>query len=542
MFAEEDLPPKGAISDSQPDKNYRPQIYFGEQSPPYSIVGKGPGGKDVELDVPQGSGDPGSSKTNTYAGEDGVGVGNIFRKLLYAVHFGDANIVLSSRVNENSKILYDRTPRERVQKVAPWLTVDSDALPAVVDGKIVWILDGYTVSDKYPLSQKKSLQEMTSDAINPRSAYATLPTDQINYMRNAVKATVDAYDGTVKLYEWDTTDPILKVWKKAFPGVVEDKSAIPEDVLAHMRYPEDLFKVQRDMLASYHVLDPKTFYEGNDQWDVPQDPSTSTRKQPPYRLSVATESGEAPTFSLTSVFVPQKKQNLAAFMSVGADAAKPDSYGKFQVLRLPDNTQVPGPGQIANQFSNDPKVANQLRAFKQADAKVAYGNLLTLPVGGGLLYVQPLYTLREGGSGNYPVLRFVLVSFGRDVGIGSTLRTSLDDVLGLTDGGTDDAGRRPRRRTDRHRLRATPRTCRWPRFACSSRPTRSSPRPTRRSGRATWRATPRRSTRPGRWCSGRSRRSHRRTDRPPVAPPTMGRVAEISGASRRSLGLLGAGS
>jgi uncharacterized membrane protein (UPF0182 family) len=436
VFAEEDLPPVGAISKSQPEEKYRPQIYFGEQSPSYSIVGKGAGGKDVELDVPQGSGDPGSSQTNTYTGNDGVGIGNIFRKLLYAVHFGDANIVLSSRVNENSKILYDRTPRERVQKVAPWLTVDSDALPAVVDGKIVWILDGYTVSDKYPLAEKKSLQEMTSDAVSPRSAYATLPTDQINYMRNAVKATVDAYDGTVKLYEWDTTDPILKVWKKAFPGMVEDKSAIPEGVLAHMRYPEDLFKVQRDMLAAYHVLDPKTFYEGNDKWDVPDDPSTASRKQPPYRLSVATESGQAPTFSLTSVFVPQKKQNLASFMSVGADAAKPDSYGKFQILRLPDNTQVPGPGQIANQFSNDPKVANQLRAFKQADAKVQYGNLLTLPVGDGLLYVQPLYTLRGDGSGNYPVLRFVLTSFGRDVGIGSTLATSLNDVLGLTDGAT----------------------------------------------------------------------------------------------------------
>ena len=148
---------------------------------------------------------PASRQTNTYDGKDGVGIGNIFNKLLYAMKFGDANIVLSSRVNENSKILYDRSPRERVQKVAPWLTVDSDALPAVVDGKIVWILDGYTTSDKYPLAEKKSLQEMTSDALNPRSAYATLPTDHINYMRNAVKATVDAYDGTVTLYEWDTS-------------------------------------------------------------------------------------------------------------------------------------------------------------------------------------------------------------------------------------------------------------------------------------------------------------------------------------------------
>src|SRR6478735_4656262 len=414
VFAEEDLPPQGAISDLQKDKKYRAQIYFGEHSPTYSVVGKGPGGKDVELDVPQGSGTPGQSKTNTYDGKDGVGIGNMFHKLLYATKFGDANLVLSSRVNENSKILYDRSPRERVQKVAPWLTVDSDALPAVVGGKMVWILDGYTTSDKYPLSEKRSLQEMTSDAVNPRSAYATLPTDQINYMRNAVKATVDAYDGTVTLYEWDTTDPILKTWEKAFPGVVKPKSEIPPDMLQHMRYPEDLFKVQRDMLASYPVLDPKNFYEGNDKWEVPEDPSSSIRKQPPYRLSVATKSGEEPDFSLTSVFVPQKKQNLAAFMSVGADAAKPASYGKFQILRLPDTTQVPGPSQIANQFSNDPKVANQLRAFKQADAKVAYGNLLTLPVGGGLLYV--------------------LSSFGRDVGIGSTLAASLEDVLTVDSG------------------------------------------------------------------------------------------------------------
>ncbi|MCW2868279.1 MAG: hypothetical protein JWR20_2467, partial [Marmoricola sp.] len=437
VFAEEQLPPKGQISESQPKGTYRGQIYFGEHSPLYSIVGRAPKGKDVELDIPQGR-DPGQSTTTTYTGKDGVGVGGIFHKLLYAVKFGDANIVLSSRVNENSKILYDRSPRERVQKVAPWLTVDSDALPTVVDGKMVWLLDGYTTSDAYPLSEKKSLQDMTSDAVNPRSAYATLPTDEINYMRNAVKATVDAYDGTVTLYEWDSKDPILKTWEKAFPGVVKPKSEIPADILAHMRYPEDLYKVQREMLASYHVLDPKTFYEGNDKWDVPQDTSASALKQPPYRLSVATKTGENPVFSLTSVFVPQKKSNLAAFMSVGADAADPSTYGKFQILRLPDNTQVPGPGQIANQFQRDDKVASQLLAFKRADVTARYGNLLTLPVGGGLLYVQPLYTVRQGGSGNYPGLTFVLVSFGNEVGIGPTLSSALQDVL--TRSGQDSTG------------------------------------------------------------------------------------------------------
>ncbi|MCW2866067.1 MAG: hypothetical protein JWR20_255, partial [Marmoricola sp.] len=279
VFAEEQLPPKGQISESQPKGTYRGQIYFGEHSPLYSIVGKAPKGKDVELDIPQGQ-DPGQSTTTTYSGKDGVEVGDIFHKLLYAVKFGDANIVLSSRVNENSKILYDRSPRKRVQKVAPWLTVDSDALPTVVDGKMVWLLDGYTTSDAYPLSEKKSLQDMTSDAVNPRSAYATLPTDEINYMRNAVKATVDAYDGTVTLYEFGEPDPVLRSWDKAFGGdLVEPETEMSDELRAHLRYPEDLFKVQRDLLSQYHVTDPAVFFNGEDAWSVPADPSNALNEQ-----------------------------------------------------------------------------------------------------------------------------------------------------------------------------------------------------------------------------------------------------------------------
>ncbi|MCW2785823.1 MAG: hypothetical protein JWP74_2340 [Marmoricola sp.] len=451
VFAEQDLPPTGVLS-SQPNPagttpaiGYRPQIYFGENSPNYSIVGKAPGGHDVELDLPQGSGDSGNSLTTTYTGKDGVPVGSLFHKLIYSMKFGEPNFLLSSRVHSDSKVLYNRSPVSRVEKVAPWLTIDSDALPAVVDGKIVWILDGYTTTDRYPLSQKKSLRDMTSDSITPDSPYATLPSDQINYMRNAVKATVDAYDGTVTLYAWDDTDPILKAWESAFPGVVKPKSSIPPDLLQHFRYPEDLYKVQRYMLGRYHVTDPKTWYTGNDQWDVPQDPNSDLSTQPPYRLSVAPTPGAKPVFSLTSVYVPTNKQNLAAFMSVGANAADPSTYGKISILRLPsDTTQVSGPSQIASLFSGNTAVANAVRPFKQSDAKVVYGNLLTLPVGGGLLYVQPLYTKRSGGTGNYPTLQYVLVSFGNTVGIGPTLSAALDDVLGAGSGnavsGTGNSG------------------------------------------------------------------------------------------------------
>lgn len=432
VWAEKDIPPVGQLTDLN-SGGYKPQIYFGEQSPAYSIVGKTPGAPSVELDIP-GQDGKGASRTYTYDGAGGVEVGTTFRKLLYAAKFSDFNIVLSSRVGANSKILYDRTPAQRVEKVAPWLTVDSDALPSVIDGRIVWLLDGYTLSDQYPLAQRRSLLEMTSDALTtPQFSVAGLPSDQINYMRNAVKATVDAYDGTVTLYAWDETDPLLKAWMKAFPGTVKPKSSIPAAVLAHMRYPEDLFKVQRNILADYHVQDANTFYQKSDKWNVPDDPYNKTRKQPPYRLSVAPVPGADPVFSLTSVYVPNKRSNLASFMSVGADPTKPDTYGKFQLLVLPKVNAVNGPSQIANTFESDQTVSQATLPYTRTKAKTVPGNLLTLPVGGGLLYVQPLYTQRTEGVGTYPALRFVLVSFGQDVGIGKTLDEALQMAIGAVE-------------------------------------------------------------------------------------------------------------
>jgi uncharacterized protein len=430
VWAEKDLPPEGVLTSMFPPNGYQPRVYFGEKSPTYSIVGKVPGGKNIELDLPEANGS--SAQNNTFEGGTGVPIGGLFNKLLYAIKFSEPNIVLSSRVNENSRIIYDRVPRDRVQKVAPWLTVDGDSYPAVVDGRVKWILDGYTTTDHYPNSEKDSLRSMTSDALSPNTTYATLPTDEINYMRNSVKAVVDAYDGSVELYEWDDKDPILKAWEGAFDGLVKPKSAISPDLLAHMRYPEDLFKVQRNMLAAYHVTNPRTFYDGSDKWKVPEDPENKANKQPPYRLSVKTPSGGAdPVFSLTSVYVPNKRQNLASFISVDADANRKD-YGTIRILRLPSNTQVPGPSQIANQFGADSDIQAKLLAFTRTNSQAQFGNLLTLPVGNGLLYVQPLYTQRKTGEGRYPVLRYVLVSFGEQVGIGTTLQAAIDDVTGVT--------------------------------------------------------------------------------------------------------------
>ena len=425
QWAENSLPPAGKLSDA--NGGYEGRIYFGETSPDYSIVGKGDGGTDVEFDLPNGGSEEASGVVTTYDGEDGVAIGGLWHQLLYAVKFGDPNIVLSQRVNDNSKIIYDREPAARVEKVAPWLTIDGDPYPSVVDGKIVWILDGYTTTDRYPQSEKASFEDMTTDSLDDGSQFRTVPTDEINYMRNAVKATVDAYDGTVTLYAWDDTDPILKAWTAAFPGVVQPKSAISPDLMKHLRYPEDLFKVQRYQFARYHVTDAGDWYESNDRWQVPEDPNAVGRLQPPYRLFTEMPGTTGSTFSLTSAFVPNKRANLVSFLAANSDATSPD-YGELRVLRV-GNENTLGPGQVANKFTTNEKVSEALFPFKSQGSTPVYGNLLTFPVAGGLMYVEPLYALRTGEA-SYPVLKFVLVYFEGRVGIADTLEHAIADVLG----------------------------------------------------------------------------------------------------------------
>jgi len=272
---------------------------------------------------------------------------------------------------------------------------------------------------------------MTNDSLTSESQFQALPTDEINYMRNAVKATVDAYDGTVTLYAWDETDPLLKAWESAFPGTVQPKSAISPDLMAHLRYPEDMFKAQRFQFARYHVTDASDFYEGNDRWVVPQDPYAQTQLQPPYRMFVDMPGSDGPSYSMTSVYVPNKRENLAAFMAVESDATSPD-YGTIRALRS-SAQNMPGPGQVSNAFSNDSDVRDALFKFQsQSGTQVVYGNLLTLPVNGQLMYVQPIYVLRTGQEAAYPIFNSVIVSLGASqrVGFGDTLPAAIADLLG----------------------------------------------------------------------------------------------------------------
>ncbi|WP_161897370.1 UPF0182 family protein [Gordonia spumicola] len=375
---------------TQPIQVKQPRIYFGEMianvDPDYAIVGSDDG-KAREYDSDQ--------STYTFTGDTGVSLGNFGSRLLYAIKYGERNLLLSDAINSKSRILYNRDPRDRVSKVAPWLTTDSKTYPAVMaDGSVKWIVDGYTTLKNYPYAQRMSLSAATADSRvdNAGQTARTQLDEDVSYVRNSVKATVDAYTGEVKLYQFDTSDAVLKTWMKVFPGTVQPRSELDKqpDLLSHLRYPEDLFKLQRQLLTKYHVDNPADFYRANNFWSVPNDPTVdnSTLPQPPYYFTAAAPNGSGkPQFQLTSVTTPLNRQNLAAYITVGAD---PDGYGKLTVKTTPTDSQTVGPKQAQEAMRN--AVASET-TLAQGSVNITFGNLLTLPVGGdGVLYVQPLYT------------------------------------------------------------------------------------------------------------------------------------------------------
>jgi len=439
VFIESDIPSSGFLS----ELDYEPRIYFGENSPEYSIVGAPDGTDPMELDYPRGQ--EGASETrNTFEGDGGPSIGSFFHKLLYAMKFQSEQILFSDNVNEESQILYDRHPAVRVQKVAPYLTIDSDPYPSVVDGRIVWIVDAYTTSATYPYSTGVSLSQAISDSTNPTP---NLRLDDINYIRNSVKATVDAYDGSVTLYAWDEEDPVLQAWQKVYPSTVEPISEMSGELMSHVRYPTDLFKVQRAMLGTYHVDTAGAFYQRDNAWATPPDPANDQVLQPPYYLSMRMPGQDEPTFSMFTTFIPDGGQRnvLMGYLSVDSDAGSEDGvkredYGKLRMLEISADTTVPGPGQVQNAFDSDAEIATQMNVLQIGNSNVRLGNLLTVPVGGGLLYVQPVYVQSTGGT-TYPLLRKVLVAFGDQLAFEDTLADALDTLFGGDSGaatGDDD--------------------------------------------------------------------------------------------------------
>ncbi|MFE9402490.1 UPF0182 family protein [Streptomyces sp. NPDC006530] len=410
-FTESGLPTSGQLP-----SDYQQRVYYGEKTDQYSIVG----GPQKELDYEsEGKG----QVTTSFEGKGGVSLSNPFSRAAYAVTFNEPQILYSGAIGKGSKILYNRTPKERVEAVAPWLTIDGDAYPAVVGKRIQWVVDAYTTTNGYPYASRTTLGETTTDSLTDNQRAVVAQQNQVNYIRNSVKATVDAYDGTVTLYQWDDKDPVLKTWMKAFPGTVKAKSSIPAELLAHLRYPQDMFKVQRELLTRYHVTNPAQFYSGSDAWQVPDDPTNKDNSAvPPYYLSMKMPGAESEgkKFSLTTTFTPNGRPNLGGFMAIDADAASKD-YGKIRLLRVTDNVQ--GPQQVQSKLNGLPEVAEFVRNLRGTDSEIDYGNLLTVPLGGGFLYIEPVYA--RGGSANYPLLKKVGVSYGDK----TVFRDNLADAL-----------------------------------------------------------------------------------------------------------------
>ena len=396
-----------------------PRTYYGQLVTDYAIVGSD-GGAPREYDT--------DSSRYTYTGSGGVPVGNLFQRAVFATEYGEQNFLFSSEINSNSKILYNRDPIKRVQLAAPFLTTDTKTYPAVVDGRIVWIVDAYTTATNYPYSEEVTLSDATNNSLAARGAAAGQANTQVSYIRNSVKATVDAYDGTVTLYAVDEQDPMLKAWESVYPGLIKPNSAVSDSLRAHFRYPQDLFEVQRSLLVRYHVDDPVDFFQSSGFWRVPNDPTVSDSSvqaaQPPYYLQVKLPGSSKATFQLTSVLTGFQRDFMSAYVSADSD---PADYGKLTVLRLPTATQTPGPIQVQQLFRTTQQISSLVTLSQQQNgSRVIFGNLLTLPVNNGLLYVEPFYIQGQASSSSsFPQLNQVLVWYAGHVGVGTTLTQAL---------------------------------------------------------------------------------------------------------------------
>ncbi|MGI8663981.1 MAG: UPF0182 family membrane protein [Acidimicrobiales bacterium] len=414
-----------------------PALYFGENLSGYVVVNS----KRQEIDYQKGD----TSQFRAYAGADGIDVGSITRRAAFALRFGDFESLFSGNFTSQSKILINRDVKTRVEQVAPFLQWDKDPYPTVIDGRVTWIVDGYTTTDAYPYAQRAS-----TDGLEVGSGLRT----SFNYVRNAVKATVDAYDGTIKLYVVDSTDPIIKAYQSAFPSLFTTDT--PSDELrSHFRYPEDMFKVQTNMWGKYHVSNPDTFYNGSDQWLVAKDPgiqearapastaaatdansavvtSSQNRRIDPYYQLMRLPGETDTSFLLLRPFVPfsedDSRQQLTSFMVAKSD---PGSYGKLETFVMPSERRPEGPGLVAGTIQADTNVSQAQTLFCQQGSKCLFGNLVLIPVEQSLLYVRPLYVIAQGNE--LPLLRKVVVEFQGQVAIADDLNSALRGITAFKD-------------------------------------------------------------------------------------------------------------
>ena len=378
----------------------RPEIYYGEMGNDFIVVKS----SSAEFDYPKGN----ENVSATYQGDGGVLVGGKLRQLAFAFRFKSAKILFSKSLTKDSRIMYLRTIKQRVQALAPFLTYDKD--PYLVlrdDGSLVWMWDAYTTTGRFPYSQKHG---------------------SLNYMRNPIKVVINAYDGKVTFYQVDSSDPLANAWGKIFPGLFTPGDQMPADLRSHMRYPEDIFSVQADMLATYHMTDPQIFYNKEDVWEIPSEvygSSTETVKTAPYYEVLALPGQTQPEFSLLLPFTPLSKQNMASLLVARQDG---ENYGKLLLLDFPKNSLVFGPAQVEARISNAPEISSQLTLWDQAGSKVIRGNLLVVPVANSVMYFEPLYL--QASQSPIPELTRVIVAYGDKVVMEPTLSDALVKIFG----------------------------------------------------------------------------------------------------------------
>ncbi|MCF7935815.1 MAG: UPF0182 family protein [Synergistales bacterium] len=398
-FFIEDLPPKIGV----PLSIDRPQIYYGENPSPYALVNT----EVAEFDYPMGA----QNARTHYSGSGGVPIGSTLNQLAFTLRFTDTELLFTGSLKDESRIMFYRNVQERLRKVAPFLLFDTDPYLSVIDGRLVWIQDAYTTSDSYPYSQPVNLG-------GGRDRRGT----NINYIRNSVKATVDAYDGNMTFYIADTDDPVIRTWSKVFPGLFEPMDAMSEGLRSHIRYPMALFQIQSEVYRTYHMTNANTFYNKEDVWRLATEgPQLS---EPYYVIMRLQEEGDE-EYALISPFMPVGRDNMIAWMAGRSDG---DKYGELLLYKFPKQTLVYGPSQIEALIDQNPEISAQLSLWSQRGSNVIRGNMLIIPISNSLLYVQPLYLRAERGE--LPELKRVILSTGDKIVWDQTLDGALRKLLG----------------------------------------------------------------------------------------------------------------
>ena len=395
-FFIKDIPPVATTS----LKITRPEIYFGELANEYVLVRT----KSQELDYPAGD----QNIYTTYKGTSGVPIGSLWHKLIFAAHLASMRILLSQDLTVESRILYHQQIQERVKKIAPFITFDRDAYIVIAQGgRLFWIVDGYTNSDRFPYSE-------------PLSREGT------NYVRNPVKAVVDAYNGTVEIYLSDPTDPIIQSFAKIFPRLFKPLDTMPEDLRAHVRYPQDLFTIQAHVYATYHMQDPQVFFNKEDLLSIPRrNVEGRESEMEAYHTIMRLPGEEKEEFILLLPFTPNKRDNMRSWLAARSDGK---NYGKLTALEFPKAKLVYGPKQIDARIDQDTTISQQLTLWSQRGSQVLRGSLLAIPIEKSLLYVQPIYLAAEQGS--LPELKRVVVAFGNRIAMEETLDQALQRIFG----------------------------------------------------------------------------------------------------------------